>query len=94
MSDESSGGGSKVEVPQSEGTVPRSRQSELSIRGDRDILNEVRVSSQALSWNTVLVFSFSSQVPDYDSLISRSRNEGVWVFAGGSETSDPSVVSL
>lgn len=94
MSDESSGGGSKVEIPQSEGTVPRSRQSELSVRGDRDILNEVRVSSQALSWNTVLVIRLSGQVPDNNSLISRSRNEGVWVFAGGGETSNPSVVSL
>jgi len=46
VSNESSSGDSSVEIPKSKSSVPRSRQSELAIRGDDDILDEVRVSME------------------------------------------------
>jgi len=45
VSNKSSGGSSVVDIPQTEGTIPRTRKSELAIRRDDHILNKVRVTS-------------------------------------------------
>jgi len=55
VADETTGGVSGVEVPQTESTIPRTRQSELTIRGDGNILDKVRVTSQTLVCITVLL---------------------------------------
>jgi len=76
VSNESSGGKTSVEIPESESSVPRSRETELTVRGDDDVLDEVRVSSQRLSGSSILGLissSLSGKVPDDDGLISRSR---------------------
>jgi len=70
VSNKSSGGGSVVEIPQSQGSIPRSRESELAIEGDDEILNKVSMSLQALSWDTIVLFAFSGDVPDQQSLVS------------------------
>lgn len=70
VSNKSSGGGSSIQVPQSEGSIPRSRQTELSIRGDDDILNKVGVTVEGSSWSSVVLVTFSGEVPDHESLIS------------------------
>ena len=44
VSDESSGGESRVEVPKSEGVVPRRRESELAVGRDHNVRDEVVVS--------------------------------------------------
>lgn len=49
VSDKSSGGYTSVEVPEAEGCVPRSRESELTIGGDDDLLDEVVVAVESLA---------------------------------------------
>ena len=44
VSNESAGGLASVQVPQAHGLVPRRGKSELSIRGDHNILNKMVVS--------------------------------------------------
>lgn len=44
VANEATGGGSGVEVPETKGLVPRGGQSELAVRGDNDIGDEVVVS--------------------------------------------------
>jgi hypothetical protein len=46
VSNESSGCGSKVQIPETEGRVPRSRKGELSIRREGNILDKVGVSTR------------------------------------------------
>jgi hypothetical protein len=70
VTDESSGGGSKVKIPETKSTVPRSRQAKLSIRRNCNILHEVGVASQNLTRDTILLFRFSGKVPDEDGLVS------------------------
>jgi len=67
----------------------------LSIRRDDDVLNEVRVSSQRSSGNSVLgVSSLSSKVPDDEALVSRSRNEHIRILGRSSNAGNPVAVSL
>lgn len=68
VSDELSGGQSGVQVPESEGLVPRGREGELAVRGDRDVRDEVVVSVEDLLGETegVLV---SGKLPNDDSLV-------------------------
>jgi len=93
VSDESSSGGSGVQVPQSEGGIPRSRKGELSIRRDDDILNKVSVSSEGSSGSSVVLVGFSGDVPDHDSLISGSRKDDIGVIVRNGDASNPSIVS-
>jgi len=58
VANESSSGGSKIEIPESKSAVPRSRQSKLSIGRDNNVGDEVVVSSQSSSRGTEL-FSIS-----------------------------------
>jgi len=51
VSDKSASGLACLDVPQSESVVPRGRQSEMAVRGDHDILNEVRVAAKTLVWD-------------------------------------------
>ena len=95
VSEELSGGDSSVDIPESQGSVPRSRQGELSVGGNSEILNKVGVSNQNLLGNTIGLFRLLGQVPYEESLISRSRDEGIWVFSGGSSNAgNPTSVSL
>ena len=43
MADEASGGLASVQVPEPQGVVPGACQGELAVRGDDDVLYEVRV---------------------------------------------------
>lgn len=93
VSDESLGGGSRVEVPETEGVIPRSRESELSIRGDDNVLDEVGVSVEGAARNTE-VRVLSGQGPDDDGLISGGRQDHVRALGSGGDGSDPSSVTL
>jgi len=97
VSDEAAGGVSGGDLPQTESTVPRSRQSELTIRGHNDVLNVVRVSLEASSGASVVAL-LTGELPDEESLITRSRDDHVLGFrggvGGGSNTGDPAVVAL
>jgi len=97
VSNESSSGKSSVEIPESESSVPRSRKSELTVRRDDEVLDEVRVSSQRLSGSSVsskICSSLSSKIPDDNGLVSRSRQEHIRVLGRGSNAGDPVAVSL
>lgn len=48
MANEFASGDTGVEVPQPEGLVPRGRESELAVRGDDDVRNEMVVAVQDL----------------------------------------------
>jgi len=93
VTNESLGGGSRVKVPQAKSMIPRSREGELAIRGDNNILNKVRVSVEGTTGNTVLTL-FSGEIPDNDALVSRGREDHVRALRGSGDGSDPSTVTL
>jgi len=93
VTNESLGGGSRVKVPQAKSMIPRSREGELAIRGDDNVLNEVRVSVKRTTGNTVLSF-FSGEVPDNNALVSGGREDHVGALRGGSDGGDPATVTL
>jgi len=94
VTDETASGGTEVQVPQSERTVPRGGESELTIRGDDNVLDDVRVSSQSTASITVLGGVLTSQVPDDDSLVSGRRQDHIVAFRSGGDGSDRIGVTL
>jgi hypothetical protein len=68
VTDETAGGGAGVQVPKTKGLIPRGGQSELAVRGDNNIFNEVVVASESSTGNTVAGL-ISGKVPDNDALV-------------------------
>lgn len=56
------------QVPEAQCVIPGARQGKLSIRGDHDVLNEVRVSLQRAASEAVAAL-LTGQVPHQDGLI-------------------------
>jgi len=83
MSAEDSGGFSRVDLPQSESSVPRSRQSKLGVRRNHNVLDKVGVSSKGSLGNTIVGWVISGQLPDENGFISRGREDSVAIFSGG-----------
>jgi len=81
-----------LDVPQSKGTIPRGTQAELAIRRDHNVLNEVRVSNEGLDGESIVAI-LASQLPNEDSLVSRCRQQKLWVFWGSGEGSNPARVA-
>jgi hypothetical protein len=54
VTDETTGGGTVVQVPETKGLIPRGGQSELTVRRDGKILNEVRVTNKRLTGDTIV----------------------------------------
>lgn len=73
VSYESSGGFTRFEVPQTKGTIPRTGKSELTVRGDNDILNEVGVTLQGTLWTTFYLAS-SSLISQTKMVLSREAD--------------------
>jgi len=92
--DKSLGSGARSELPQSQGAIPRSREGELTIRRDGNILDEVAVSGQASSGVTISGLIIGGDLPMDDGLITRGRQNHVWGFAGGSDGCDPTAMTL
>jgi len=59
-----------VQVPKTEGVIPRSGKSELAVRRDNDVGNEVVVSVENTFWVTERVL-ISGQLPDDDGFVCR-----------------------
>lgn len=76
VADESSSGGSGVEVPESKGLVPGRAQGELTVGGDDDIRDEVGVTLEDLLWVTVAAL-VAGELPDDERLVTGSGDEGV-----------------
>jgi hypothetical protein len=92
MSNESSGGDTSVKIPQSKGSIPRSGESELSIRRDGKVLDEVSVSLHSSNWDSIFRV-LTSELPFDDGLVSRSRQEHIRLRLCGGQRGDPSRVS-
>jgi hypothetical protein len=56
VTDETTSGGTVVQVPETEGLIPRGGQSELTVRRDSKIFNEVGVTNKRLTGDTVVQF--------------------------------------
>jgi len=68
MSDEFPGCLAGVQVPETEGVVPRSGESELAVRRDNDVGNEVVVSVENAFWVAKRVL-IPGQLPDDDGFV-------------------------
>lgn len=93
VSDETAGSGTVDEVPKTEGLVPGGGQSELTVRGDDNILDKVVVSSQSSTGDTVIGF-VSGELPDNDRLISGRGKDHIRGLRGSCNSSDPVVVAF
>jgi hypothetical protein len=56
VTDETTGGGTVVQVPETKSLIPRSGQSELTVRRNSEIFNEVGVTNKRLTGDTVVQF--------------------------------------
>ena len=70
VSNEFSGRVAGVQVPKTEGVIPRSRKGELAVRRDNDVGNEVVVSVENALWVTERVL-VSGQLPNDDGFVYR-----------------------
>jgi len=93
VSGESGGGDTSLKIPESEGLVPGSGDSELTARADDDIGDEVVVALQSLHWVTVHI-TVSVEVPDDEGLVSGGGDEHIWELWVGSNLSYPAAVAL
>lgn len=92
VTDEASGGGASVQVPEAKGTVPGAREGKLAIRGDHDVLDEVRVAVKAAA-RVAVVFFLTGEVPEDNSLITGGGQQNVRVVQRGRDGGDPVFVS-
>jgi hypothetical protein len=89
---EAAGGGAGVEVPQAEGAVPGAGQSEGTIRGDHDVLDEVRVTGEGTAGVAVALL-IAGEVPDDDGVVTRSGQDHVSILGGGGNSGNPAAVA-
>ena len=99
MSNEATGGTSRVDLPKTESSIPGSRKGELTIRGDDNITDEVGVSPQSTLSITIRIVPVDSstrvgEAPDKNRLVTRSGKDEVGVLRGGGDGGDPVVVAL
>lgn len=96
VSNEPTCGGSGGNIPKAEGVIPGSRECELSVRGNHDVLDEVVVSVKGtLGEATALsVLLLAVELPDNDSLVTRSRNDHVGFASSSGDGGNPSRMTL
>ena len=102
VSNESAGGLSGGNVPQSEFTVPRGRQSESTIGRDDNIGDEVGMSTKCTASESIFVILSVGggrggsvvQLPDNNGFITGRTQQQVGVFGGGGKAGNPVTVSL
>lgn len=68
VTDESAGGETRVEVPETKGVVPGGGESELAIGGDDNVRHKVVVAAEDLFWATVGAV-LAGERPDDDGLV-------------------------
>ena len=96
VSDEATGGTAAVDLPKAEGSVPASRQRELSVAADDDVGHEVGVSAEgALGVAVGIVLSGVGvgQAPDEDGLVAGGGEDEVGILGGGGDGRDPVAVA-
>jgi len=92
VADESAGGGAGVQVPKTEGLVPRGGKSKLAVGGDDNVGNEVVVAVED-SLGVTVVGVVTAELPDNDGAVTRRGEEEVGVLLGGGDGSDPALVA-
>lgn len=70
VADEATGGSTSVQIPKTDSLIPRSRQSELTIRRDGKILDKMVVTEKRLAGNAIVVF-----IPIKTILKARGQNQ-------------------
>jgi hypothetical protein len=96
VSHETTSGTPRVNLPKTEGSIPTSRKSKLSITRDDDITHKVRVSTKSTLGVTVgIVFTGVGvgEAPDHDGFVTGSREDEVGVLGGGGDGCDPVAVT-
>jgi hypothetical protein len=101
MSYEATGGLSRVDLPKTKSSVPRGRETELSIGRDDDIGDEVVVSTEGAEGVSVGVLlgivgdgGLTGEVPDHDGFVAGGGEDHVGVFGSCGDGSYPVAVSL
>ena len=96
MTDESSCGLSRVEIPQTKGRIPRSAEAELSVDTDDNIRHEMGVAYERFLRDSegLLVVSFISEVPYENGLISGCTDNQISVVIGGCNGGYPTSVTF
>ena len=92
MADEAAGGGTGVQVPKTEGLVPRGGESKLTVGGDDNVGDEVVVAVEE-SRGVAVVRVITAELPDDDGAVTRSGEEEVGVLLGGGDGGDPALVA-
>ena len=77
MADKLPGGQTRVEVPQTEGLVPRGREGELAVRRDGNVRDKVVVAVEDLLGETERGV-ISGELPDDDGLVYAQVASAVW----------------
>lgn len=72
MSNKFTSGLASVQVPETQGVIPRGRECELAVRGDDHIGDKVIVSGEDSFGVTVCVF-ITGQLPNDDSFVCRDQ---------------------
>jgi len=96
VSNKTTRGASRVDLPKTKGTIPTSRKGKLSITRDDDITHEVGMSPQGTLGVTVRVVLAGvgvSETPDQDGLIARGGEDEVGILGGGGDAGDPVAVA-
>jgi len=93
VSDESGRGDASFDVPEAEGLVPRSGDSELTARGHDDVGDEVVVALESSHWESIGA-GVLGEVPDDERLVARGGNKHFRVLWVGGNLGDPVTVAL
>lgn len=83
VSDESTRGASRVDLPEAEGAVPGPAKSELSVRRDNDVGDEVAVAAEGALSVTIRVVLTAVRVgktPDQDGLVAGGGEDEVGIL--------------
>lgn len=101
MSNKTTSGLSRVDLPKTKSSVPRGRKTELSIGGDDDIGDEVVVSTESAEGVSVGVLlgivgdgGLTGEIPYHDGFVAGGGEDHVGVFGGSGDGSYPIAVSL
>jgi len=96
VSNETTSGASRVDLPKTKGSIPTSRKGKLSITGDDDVTDEMGMSPQGtlgVTVGIVLAGVGVGETPDQDGLITGCGEDEVGVLGGGGDGCDPVAVA-
>ena len=92
MANETAGGGAGVQVPETQGLVPRGGEGELAVGRDDNVRNKVVVAVED-ALGVAVVGVIARQLPDDDGAVTRGGEEEVGVLLRGGNGGDPALVA-